>query len=366
MPDLQKNITFEITAGTIIKALAIVVGAYLLYVLRDVVLVVFLAVVFASAIEPAVEWLIERRIPRVFAVLSLYLVFGVILAGVFYIFVPLLLQDTSEFLAAVPQYINSISLWTSTDVGVETSRQAAELSQNIVDSRDAISSLEGSVSIQDALTNVNNAIANVSGSFVRTVNTIFGGAIGFVLVIALSFYLAVQEDGVEKFLRIITPLQHEKYVLGLWKRSREKIGRWMQGQLVLAILVGVLVYLSLTILGIRNALLFALLAAFLEIIPLFGPILAAVPAVATAYADSGFTLALVVTGVYIIIQQFENHLIYPLVVRKIVGVPPILVILALIIGAKLGGFLGIIVSVPLAAMLVEFLDDIQKRKMAQS
>ena len=138
----------------------------------------------------------------------------------------------------------------------------------------------------------------------------------------------------------------------------------MQGQLVLAILVGVLVYLGLTILGVRNALLFAFLAGLLEIIPLFGPILAAIPAVATAYTDSGVSAGLLVVGLYLIIQQFENHLIYPLVVTKIVGVPPILVILALIVGGKLAGFLGLLLSVPIAATFVEFLDDVQKQKMS--
>ncbi|MEK7607825.1 MAG: AI-2E family transporter, partial [Patescibacteria group bacterium] len=157
----------------------------------------------------------------------------------------------------------------------------------------------------------------------------------------------------------------EDYVLDLWKRTQTKIGLWMQGQLILAIVVGLLVYLGLMILGVRNALLFAVLAALLETIPLFGPIIAAIPAVAAAYVDNGASAGFIVVGLYLIIQQFENHLIYPLVVKKIVGVPPILVIISLLIGFKLAGFLGILLSVPLSSMLVEFLDDVQKRKVSQ-
>ena len=119
------------------------------------------------------------------------------------------------------------------------------------------------------------------------------------------------------------------------------------------------------ILGIRNALFLAILAMVFEIIPVFGPILSAIPAILIGFTDGGLSQALIVTGFYIIIQQFENHLIYPLVVKKIIGVPPILVIIALIVGAKLAGFLGIILSVPVATAFVEYLDDFQKNKIAK-
>ena len=124
---------------------------------------------------------------------------------------------------------------------------------------------------------------------------------------------------------------------------------------VQAFLVAVLVYIGLTLVGIRDALVLAFLAGLFEIIPLFGPILAAIPAVTLALVTNGISSALLVIGLYIIIHQFENQLIYPLVVRKIVGVPPIISILALIVGFKLAGFVGLLISVPLATMLIEFL-----------
>jgi predicted PurR-regulated permease PerM len=102
------------------------------------------------------------------------------------------------------------------------------------------------------------------------------------------------------------------------------------------------------------------MAASLEIIPLFGPILAAIPAIAVAFGVGGWTLAFMVVGLYIIIQQFENHLLYPLVVNKVVGVPAIIVILALIVGAELAGLLGALLSVPLSAILMEFVHDAKR------
>jgi predicted PurR-regulated permease PerM len=132
--------------------------------------------------------------------------------------------------------------------------------------------------------------------------------------------------------------------------------------LLLGIVVGVLVYLGLMILGVQNALILAVIAGFLEIIPVFGPILSAIPAILFGFTGGGITMGLLVLGLFVIVQQFENHLIYPLVVRKVVGVSPIIVILALIIGAKLAGFLGVLLSVPITSVFMELVDDVQKDK----
>ena len=137
----------------------------------------------------------------------------------------------------------------------------------------------------------------------------------------------------------------------------------MQGQIVLAVIIGVLVYLGLLLLNVPNALLLATLAAAFEIIPLFGPILSSIPAIAISFVSGGFTLAILVAGLYLIVHQFENQLIYPLVVKKVVGVPPIVSIVALVAGFELAGFLGLILSVPIAAIFIEFFDDLERDKI---
>ncbi len=182
------------------------------------------------------------------------------------------------------------------------------------------------------------------------------------LIVVFSFYFSVQETGVDDFLRVVTPVKEQAYVLHLWKRSQEKIGKWMQGQLILALIVGVLLYLGLTVLGVPHALLLAILAAVFELIPVFGQILAAIPALAIGFGAGGATEALLVVGLYVLVQQFEAHLIYPVVVKKVVGVPPLLVILALLIGFKLFGFLGVLLSVPIAGAIQEFVSDVDREK----
>jgi len=364
MKESLGGVRIEITSRTIVKAILIVIATWLIFTLKDVVLVVLTAIIIASCVELPVKFLIRHGLPRAVSAIVIYAALAGILVGVFYTFVPELLKDTSEFLNSVPKYVDSSTLWNP--LGSDTTEQAkvtaSSMAQGLAQGRAIVENPSSTLSIQGAIQSIDSALTAVSAGFIRSASTVFGGIISFILIVVLSLYLVVQEDGVEKFLRVVVTEKREDYVVDLWKRMQTKIGLWMQGQMVLALLVGILVYLGLTVLGVRNALLFAVLAAVLETIPLFGPIISSIPAIAASYSDSGTSAALIVTGLYLIIHQFENHLIYPLVVKKIVGIPPILVILALIIGWKLAGFLGLILSVPVASLIVEFIDDMDKKK----
>ncbi len=345
MEDRKFNIS--ISSGTIVKAVLWVVFLFLLYYIKDIVLVVLAAIVIASAIEPAAHWCIEHKISRLPAIIGIYFILGALLAVFFIFFVPSVLNEALTYLNNLPESINLNNLWNplsdSGFTGVIT---------------------ENTFSIREFINSSRDAISGTSAGAFRTASFIFGGVLSFVLMIVLSFYLAVQEDGVGNFLKIVSPLKHHDYIINLWKRSQKKIGYWMQGQLILALIVGVLVYLGLMVLGIKHALLLAVIAALFEIIPIFGPIISVVPAVLIALATGTPTSAFLVMGLYLIIQQFENHLLYPLVVRKIVGISPIVVILALVIGAKLAGFLGALLAVPIASALMEWVDDVEKGKEA--
>jgi len=324
----------------------------LIFYLKDLVLILLTAIVIASAIEPATKWFSRYKIPRVPAVLFVYTIIVAAVFGIFYLFIPAILDEASGFFADLPQYINSIGL-----SGPITSESV--ISPSAV--AESVSTVKG-FSLSSIITDLQSSFVNVSEGFFRVLNTVFGGIFSLILIVVFSFYFAVQERGIDDFLKIITPVRHQKYIIDLWKRSQKKIGLWMQGQLILALIIGVLTYLGLTIFGVPYALLLAILAAIFELIPIFGPILAAIPATIIAFASGGVSLGVFVIGLYLIIQQFENHLIYPLVVKKVVGVPPLLVIIAIIIGAKLAGFLGIILSVPVAAAVQELVADIQKNK----
>lgn len=347
----HKEHTIHISAGTIAKAIMVGLLFAVAFILKDIVLVLLLSIVVASGVEPGAQWFIRKGIPRLFSVILIYLSIAVSLIGlVFFLLVPLL-SESSDFLRNFPVYFNANTVTNS-------------LANNeFLSSQSFVSGITNNINLEQVIGQINNIIGSISSNAFGTVATIFGGILSFFLTIVLSFYLSVEQDGVEKFLKAITTIKHEKYVVALWKRSQKKIGLWMQGQLVLAIIIGMLVYLGLLILGVPNALLLATLAAAFEIIPLFGPILASIPAILISFTTGGVPLAAMVFGLYIIVHQFENQLIYPLVVKKVVGVSPVVSIVALAAGWQLAGFIGIILSVPVAAAIIEFFDDFQRDKV---
>jgi len=304
--------------------------------------------VIATAVEPVTAFFSRYKVPRVATVIMVYLGLIALLSAFFTLLFPPLIQETSGFLSTVPEYLES-------SVGLAGPAAPADPSNQLVDE-----------TFVTSLRDLGTTFSNSSGGILSALASVFGGLLSFVLIIVLSFYFAVQERGIDDFLELVTPVKHKAYVLNLWQRSQIKIGRWMQGQLFLSFIVGVLVYVGLTILDVRYALLLAILAAIFELIPVFGSILAAVPAVLVALIDGGAGLALWVTAWYLIVNQFQANIVYPLVVQKVLGVPPLLVILSLIVGGQLAGFLGILLSVPMAAVLREFVNDLQKEKHHQA
>lgn len=327
----------------IIKLILFVLILVFLYLVRDIVAIVFFSMVIAAAISPISEWFSRHRIPRALGVLFIYLIALSVLGAAFYLIIPTMVSEIGEFAKTLPSYLEKLS----------SSQGIQNILPGVPESVAGIIQ-EGTLKLQDFL-------GQFRQNFFQTAATVFGGVFSFILIIIISFYLAVQEKGLEKFLRLASPAKYEKYILDVWARSRKKLGGWLKAQLLLALLVGVLVFLGLTILQVKYALMLAVLAAIFEIIPIFGPVLAAIPAVFIAFLQ-GPLLALAVIILYTIVQQFENHLIYPVVVRKTIGVPPLIVILALLVGGKLGGIFGILLAVPITVILMELSSDLAKKK----
>ncbi|OGF61885.1 hypothetical protein A2926_00670 [Candidatus Giovannonibacteria bacterium RIFCSPLOWO2_01_FULL_44_40] len=340
-----RNQIIEISFWTMFKAALLVILLWALWVLRDIIAVILISIVIASAIEPANHFFARFRVPRVLSVVLIYLSAFLLFSLIFYLVVPPLFGDILDFVNTLPSYIEQV-LGPQSPLFLLLPELPGALT-------DFLTSL--ALSLERSIPAVTSGLFSAGAS-------VFGGVLSFVLLIVISFYLSVQEHGIENFLRIITPLEHEFYILDLWRRSQRKIGRWLQGQILLGVLVGVIVFLGLTILDVKYAILLAILTATFEVIPVFGPIMAAIPAIAIALIQSPL-LGLLVLGLYFVVQQFENHLIYPLVVRKTVGVPPLLVVLSLVIGGTLGGFFGLVLAVPAAAVLVEFLNDVSERRV---
>lgn len=338
----EERASTDISTRSIIKFFAILIAAVLVYQLRDLIFVLLFAIVIASAIEPAVKWLQSRRIPRILGTLIIFLSVLAILVLAFYLLVPLVTGDLQGFTLSYPIF----------------ERQVLREIQN-VGNLPFVNFLQQNA--RGLLSEPSRYISSFSGGVVSFTSSFFGGIFSVIILIVVSFYLAARERGIEDFIRTVVPVRHEEYAVDLWLRSQRKMGQWFRAQLILGGLIGAFIYIGLTLLGIKYAIVFAFIAAILELVPIVGPILSALPAVLIAFLESPF-LALMVILLYVVVQQLESHLIVPVVMKSTVGISPIVVVVSLLIGAQLAGIMGLLLAVPVASVVVELLEDFDKRK----
>lgn len=333
-----------------VRFFLLVLGIFLVWFLRDLVLIILTSIVISSFVESAIPFFKRIRLGRVIGVVILYIVTLLILGGLFYLFAPLLITEIYNFATFMSAYVHDVSF-------IDFFQSKA-----FSGAKDIVANLPENISIRTLFSVSNAFIINLSGGFFQTLSVAFGGLFNVGLIILISFYLSIQEKGIENFLRIVLPIKHEDYVVDLWERSRRKIALWVRGQMLLGLIIAVLIYLVLSLLGIQYALLLAIIAGIMELVP-YGILVALVPAVAFSYLSGGLSSALMVTGAYTIIHQFEVFLFAPLVIRQIVGLPPILIILSALVGFEVGGFWGVLLSIPVTVFLVEFMNDIEKNKI---
>lgn len=342
MSEPEHRTTVDISYGSFLRAAVVIAVVAALVYLSQIVVALLFAVVIASGIEPGVRWFARWRVPRIVAVLLIYVIAIAVIVGALYLVVPPLVDEFNGFLQSVPRYQRILLQELRSFQGLPFYAFVSGNAESII--------LNPPVDLR-----------SIGSGALDVFFAIFGGIFSGVIMVVVSFYLASQERGIEHFLRLVTPLRDENYVIDLWMRTHAKLGRWLRGQLLLGLAIGIVVYLALSILGIKYALSLALIAAIFELIPIIGPILAAVPAVFLGFLK-GPELGLIVAVVYFLIQQLESHLLVPVVMRQAVGLNPLLVIIALLAGAKLGGIMGMFLAVPVASVLAEFVADTDRRR----
>lgn len=355
MSDQSQRVTFSISTGTLVKIFLFAFLAFSLIYLRNLLLTFLTAVVVASAIEPGTQWLVRRKIPRVAAVIIIYVLIFAAIGAFIYFLLPTLISELAGFMNALPEDVTALNVKSETSNGFVS---------ELFGWQNAVQGLSRSESLGQAIQNISTTLSTASGSILSVLTFIFGGVTSLVIIIVVSFYLAVKERGIEEFLRLIIPIRHEGYVIGLWRRTQHKIGRWLQGQIILALIVGALVFVVLSIFSVQNAFFLALIAGAFEIIPIFGPFIGAIPGVLTAALQGGIPLGLVIALMYLVIQQIESNVIYPLVVKKLLDIHPLVVIISLVVGLEVGGILGGIIAVPCAVAITEFMNDVSQNRVA--
>lgn len=326
--------TINISSFSIIKIILVLLGFWFLYLIRDVLLILFVSLVIVTAFSLIInKW--SKKMPRALAVSILYLIFLLFLAAIGFLIIPPLIKETAQLANNLPFYIEQI--------------------------QPLYNSFRNSHSnwlpiIQRGLEGFSSQLSSISSGLFQTTLGIFGGLITIITILVLTFYFMLEEQGVKKFLISLMPVEHKEQIVHSLYKIGDKMGAWLRGQLILSLTIGLFSGVAMAIVGVPYALTLGVWAGFFEVIPYIGPIIGAVPAVLIALFISPVK-ALIVLIIYVVIQQLEAHILVPRIMQKAVGLSPVVVILALLIGGKLMGVVGAILAIPIAAILSVIAND---------
>ncbi len=316
-----------ISTGTIFRVVGVLAALALCWIIRDILLIVFTAVLLAGVIYPFARFAQARRVPKGLAVFIFYLLLFGTIGLLFGLLVPRIVDQMRSFVSSYGQaglFFGDRATWEAllTKVGAGGTWQTA------------FDGIKGQTS-------------QVIGGLFSTVGDVFGGLVTFFAVLVLSFYMILEESAVRNVFQNLVPLEYQGFASRLIGQMIDKLGGWMRGQLVLGLIIGVLYFVAYWAIGVPYALLLALLGGLLEFIPYIGPFIAAVPAVILGLSISP-THALIALLATVVIQRIENDIVVPKVMQKAVGLNPIVSLIAFMVGAKLFGVVGAIFAIPVA------------------
>ena len=333
----ENNKILDISWETILKIAVAGLVFYLIYLTRNILIWVIFALIISVLFNPAIDFL-KRFIPRTVAVVFIYVaVFGILGLSV-YLIAPIFVSEMRQFSQLIPEYFDKISpplrgLGIGAFENFETFNGALEKS-----------------------------LADASSSIFSALGVIFGGIFSTVTILAISLFLSLEENGIDKAIKLLSPKRYEALVFSLWEKSQRKVAGWFGARILGSIFVGATTYLACYFLNIEYAVSFGIFAGVLNFVPIAGPVVSgAIMALivgASAWLKAGFFLV-----AFVLIQQIEGNVLSPVLTRKFIGLPPALVLIALIAGAKLWGMMGAFLAIPIAGIFFEFIRDfLQRRK----
>lgn len=329
---MEKNII--ISFRTVLLTITLLGSAWLLFQIRGVILLIFVALIFALILDPLVNFLQKKwKWSRFVGVSLIYLVLIAFIIFISTFFIKPLVEQTTNLLLQLPGLLTSLEFLP----GVEGFDK--KLSSSLLDQ-----------------------LTLSSGDIVKVGLGAFSNIIAIFSVLVFSFYLLLDFDKVKDSFVDFFPEKEQKKLKKLLSDIETKLGSWLRGQLILMLLIGLATFVGLSLLRVKYALPLALLAGFLEIIPMIGPTISAVPAIIVAGTDA-LWLGLATLLLYILVQQLENNFIVPKVMQKAVGFNPLVTIVALLTGGKLFGVAGALLAIPVLAIsviVVRFLFDLEE------
>jgi len=303
----------EISHKTIVFTVLFLIFLGFVYIVRDIILELFVALLLMTILEPLVGMLSKIKIPRALSVFISYILVIGVLGGVIALLVPALVEQTTNFISAFPGYISNIGI--TKDFG------------------------------DQIVSGLLSTVGNVPGKIFQFTFSIFNNVLAIATVLVFAFYMLLTRANLEDQLGFFFGEEKKKELGRVIDRLELRLGGWARGELILMFMIGLGVYIGLMLLGIPFALPLSILSGILEIIPYLGPVISAVPGVLIGFGISPVT-GLGVTALYFLVHQLENYILVPKIMEKSVGVSPIITLIALAVGARLAGVVGVIISVP--------------------
>lgn len=327
----------DISWGSIVKLTVAFFSLYFLYLLRDILVWVIFGLIFSVLFNPAIDFLSRKYFPRVLATVLIYVIVFGVLGLTIYLTAPLFLTEINQFSQIFPQYFEKVSPFLR-GLGIEAFENFESFSQTF-----------------------EQGLSQASANIFSAVGTVFGGILSAVTIFAIALFLSLEEKGIDKIIGILTPKRYEAFALNLWARSQKKVGGWFGARIICCLFVGLMTFVTCYALNIKYATSFGFMAGVLNIIPIIGSIIPAI-LIIVLVALTSWTKAMFFLIAFIIIQQIEGNILTPVLTKKFIGLPPVLVLVAVMAGAKLWGIMGALLAIPIAGIGFEFLRDFLKKR----
>jgi predicted PurR-regulated permease PerM len=336
--DDRLNRTLKLLAIAALSVVLIVALVAFLHRIIAVVIVVGGAVFFAYLIYPVVRRF-SRRMPRWLAILCVYALVAVVLGLFVAVLGPKLGSETRSFVQDFPQIVQ------------QAQDQALGANASIIGAI-PVDEREAAIKVLDGmLATLQRNAGDITARALTIVLSLASIVTAFVIIPVLAFYILMDADRLRiGFLRLI-PAAYRAMTLSLLQDIDAVLGGFIRGQIIVGACIATLITIMLLLLGIKYALLIGVFAGVVNIIPYLGAIAGAVPAVLIALFTHGVGWALLVVAGFVLVNQAEGHIIAPLVVGQRVGLTPLMVVIAILTGAELGGILGMFIAVPLAGVI---------------
>lgn len=360
----SNTVVMEISAASVFKASLVVIGVLLLSkialelvdIMVTFLLALFLSAVFNPGVDRLEKWGISRGLGIVIMFSVVFGFLGLLLAKI----VPIIAEQLSQIGVDMKEWIQAITSGESQS----ESAVIQKISSFVGSALDKLNSEQITKTITDNIDSISNNLSDFATTGAKLVSGTVSAVFSLILVILLSFFLILDKQSMTQFFHSLFPVKYQGYLSKKTEMVQKKIGEWVHGQVLLFFIVGGIAFLFFSIMGIPYAITLAMVFGLAEFIPYLGPILSFIISAPVAFNDS-LTSGLALVVFYAVLQFTEGNLIVPMVMKKAVGLPSIVTILALIVGASfpsiINPIVGMIIAVPVATIISIFIQDFTGR-----